>query len=95
MSQSLVTFFKNLPEFIPIMRFYEGLYAIELLAPSLFWETWKSKAMVGALLSESMFAGHAAAAGSAVAVAAALTHPLDTLKTLLQVLPLPILFSCV
>ncbi|KAH7663152.1 Mitochondrial carnitine-acylcarnitine carrier protein [Dioscorea alata] len=41
--------------------------------------------MAGALLSESMFAGHAAAAGSAVAVAAALTHPLDTLKTLLQV----------
>ncbi|CAL9077450.1 unnamed protein product [Musa acuminata var. zebrina] len=37
------------------------------------------------LLTENLFAGHAAAAAGSVAGAAFLTHPLDTLKTLLQV----------
>ncbi|XP_073112680.1 uncharacterized protein [Elaeis guineensis] len=40
---------------------------------------------MGNLLQENMFAGHAIAAAGSVAVASSLTHPLDTLKTLLQV----------
>ncbi|KAJ0969985.1 hypothetical protein J5N97_022862 [Dioscorea zingiberensis] len=41
--------------------------------------------MVGGLLRDSTFAGHAAAATGSVAVASSLTYPFDTLKTLLQV----------
>lgn len=33
-----------------------------------------------------MFAGHALAAGTATAAATSLSHPLDTLKTLIQAL---------
>ncbi|XP_038978084.1 uncharacterized protein LOC113461911 [Phoenix dactylifera] len=40
---------------------------------------------MGNLLQENMFAGHAIAAAGSVAVASSFTHPLDTLKTLLQV----------
>ncbi|XP_072956710.1 uncharacterized protein [Typha angustifolia] len=40
---------------------------------------------MGDLLKDHMFASHAIAVGSAVAVATSLTHPLDTLKTLVQV----------
>lgn len=38
----------------------------------------------GGLLKDHYFAGHAAAASSAVLASSLLTHPLDTLKTLLQ-----------
>lgn len=41
--------------------------------------------MVGPL-GNHMFAGHALAAGTATAAATSLSHPLDTLKTLIQAL---------
>lgn len=40
---------------------------------------------MGDLLKEHTFAGHAVAAAGSVALASSLTHPLDTLKSLLQV----------
>lgn len=40
---------------------------------------------MGNLLKDNMFAGHAIAAAASVAVASSVTHPLDTLKSLLQV----------